>query len=134
DPSPWNPAFIAKRVYKQSGQDIVDLQLRRIGRYDNAGKNAEGTGYGQNYRPHTEQWTDAIEQNMNIAQFAQAPRYSAAARAIATDNLLVRDLPTMDPSFYSHKLAGEGYPFDNLQVSAIRPGTPLYVLGRTLDG
>ncbi len=34
----------------------------------------------------------------------------------------------MDPSFFSPKLAGEGYPFDNLQVSAIRPGTPLYVL------
>lgn len=134
DPSPWNPAFVAKRIYKQSGQDIVDLQLRRIGRYDNAGKNAAGTGYGQNYRPHTELWIDAIEQNMNAGQFAQAPRYTAAARAIATGNLFVRELPTMDPSFFSHKLAGEGYPFDNLQVSAIRPGTPLYVLGRTVDG
>jgi hypothetical protein len=134
DPSPWNPAFVANRVYKQSGQDIVDLQLRRIGRYDKAGKNAETIGYGQNYRPHTEQWIDAIKHNMNVEQFAQAPRYTNAARAIATDNLFVRELPTMDPSFFSYKLAGEGYPFDNLQVSAIRPGTPLYVLGRTVDG
>jgi cell wall-associated NlpC family hydrolase len=134
DASPWNSAFIRERVYRQDGQDIVDLQHRRIGHYDNVGKRANGIGFGQNLRPHTQQWIDAIEQNMNVGQFTQAPRYVPAARAIATDNLLVRELPTMDPSFYSRHLAGEGYPFDNLQVSAIRPGTPLYVLGRTLDG
>ena len=134
DPSPWNPAFIGTRLYGQNGQDIVDLQLRRIGRYGNAGKSANAIGYGQGLRPHTEQWINAIEQNMNVAQFTQAPHYVPTARAIATGNLFVRELPTMDPSFYSRKLAGEGYPFDNLQVSAIRPGTPLYVLGRTVDG
>ncbi|HEY4298039.1 MAG TPA: SH3 domain-containing protein, partial [Paraburkholderia sp.] len=49
-------------------------------------------------------------------------------------NLMVRELPTTDPSFYDHRLAGEGYPFDNLQISAARPGTPLYVLGSSVDG
>lgn len=132
-PSPWNPAFITARLDGQGGQDIVDLQLRRIGRYDNMGKSTRQIGYGQNYRPHTAAWIDAIEVNMDIAQFAQAPRYRAAARAIATDNLLVRELPTTDPSYYSHRLAGEGYPFDNLQVSAVRPGTPLYVVGHSVD-
>nr|WP_245983092.1 SH3 domain-containing C40 family peptidase [Trinickia fusca] len=134
DPSPWNPAFVRERVYHQGGQDIVDLQLRRIAHYDNAGKDEKRLGYGQNDRPHTTQWIDAIEKNMNVQQFAQAPRYMPAARAIATGNLLVRELPTMDPSFYSRRLAGEGYPFDNLQISAIRPGTPLYVLGHSADG
>lgn len=133
NPSPWNPAFIGERVYGQGGSDIVDLQLRRIAGYDNAGKAPNAIGYAQNYRPHTAQWIDAIEHNMNVQQFAQAPRYAPSARAIATGNLLVRELPTMDPSFYSPRLAGEGYPFDNLQVSAIRPGTPLYVLGRSGD-
>jgi cell wall-associated NlpC family hydrolase len=46
----------------------------------------------------------------------------------------VRELPTTDPSFYDRHLAGEGYPFDNLQISAVRPGTPLYVLGSSVDG
>ncbi len=95
DPSPWNPTFVANNIYQQGGRDIVDLQFRRIGRYDNTGKNAEGTSYGQNYRPQTKQWIDAIEQNMNVGQFAQAPRYAAAAprncnrqsiRARATDD------------------------------------------------
>jgi cell wall-associated NlpC family hydrolase len=134
DPSPWNPAFIATRLYGQNGQDIADLQRRRIDFYDNGGKSANKIGYGQAFRPHTKQWIDAIEHNMNVAQFTQATQYVATARAIATGNLLVRELPTMDPSFYSYELAGEGYPFDNLQVSAIRPGTPLYVLGHTMDG
>ena len=134
DPSPWNPGFITNRLYGSGGADIVDLQLRRIGSYDNAGKSRRTIGYGQNYRPHTARWLDDIERNMNLQQFGQAPRYTPNARAIATDALLVRELPTMDPSFYSHRLAGQGYPFDNLQISSVRPGTPLYVLGRSVDG
>jgi cell wall-associated NlpC family hydrolase len=134
DPSPWNAAFITHRLYGNGGSDIVDLQLRRIASYDNAGKSQRAIGYGQNYRPHTARWLDEIERNMNLQQFAQAPYYVPNARAIATDALLVRELPTMDPSFYSHRLAGQGYPFDNLQISSVRPGTPLYVLGRSVDG
>ncbi len=134
DASPWNPAFIANQLYGQGGADIVDLQLRRIGNYDNEGKPARAIGYGQNFRPHTGRWIDDIERNMNLQQFGQAPHYAPNARAIATDALLVRELPTMDPSFYSHRLAGQGYPFDNLQISSVRPGTPLYVLGHSVDG
>ena len=133
DPSPWNSAFITARLYSQGGTDIAELQLRRATLYDNAGKSARHIGYGQNYRPHTSAWIDSIETNMDIAQFTRAPSYNAEARAIATDNLLVRELPTTDPSFYSHRLAGEGYPFDNLQITAVRPGTPLYVIGRSAD-
>ncbi|RDU99046.1 hydrolase [Trinickia dinghuensis] len=134
DASPWNPAFIANRLYSHGGSDVVDLQLQRIGNYDNAGKAARQIGYGQNYRPHTARWIEDIERNMNVQQFVQAPHYAPNLRAIATDALLVRELPTMDPSFYSHKLAGEGYPFDNLQISSVWPGTPLYVIGRSVDG
>jgi cell wall-associated NlpC family hydrolase len=134
DASPWNPAYIATRLYRQGGADIVDLQLRRIGVYDNEGKSPQTIGYGQNYLPHPARWIDDIERNMNLQQFGQAPSYRPSARAIATDALLVRELPTMDPSFYSHALAGQGYPFDNLQISSVRPGTPLYVLGHSVDG
>lgn len=133
DPSPWNAAFIGARLYAKGGEDIVDLQSRRIRRYDNEGKPEGRIGYGQNYRPHTTPWIETIERNMDLAQFPRTARYVPASRAIATDNLLVRELPTMDPSFFSHRLAGEGYPFDNLQVSAVRPGTPLYIVGRSAD-
>ncbi|APR95652.1 hydrolase [Pandoraea thiooxydans] len=134
DPSPWNSAYVDARVYRQLGSDIVALQQRRIERFDNTRQTGRRIGYGQNFRPHTKAWIDAIAQNMNVGQFENAPSFQPGRRAIATGNLMVRELPTMDPSFYSRHLAGEGYPFDNLQISAIRPGTPLYVLGTSVDG
>jgi NLPC_P60 stabilising domain, N term/SH3 domain (SH3b1 type) len=132
--SPWNSAYVAMRVYRQQGADIVALQQRRIGKFDNTGKSGAALGYGENFRPHDKAWIDAIAQNMAVDQFTQQAAYTPERRAIATGNLLVRELPTMDPSFYDRHLAGEGYPFDNLQISAVRPGTPLYVLGTSADG
>ncbi|WP_176060438.1 SH3 domain-containing C40 family peptidase [Paraburkholderia sp. BCC1876] len=133
-PSPWNSAFVAMRVYRQQGADIAALQQRRLDKFDNTGKSGAALGYGENFRPHDKAWIDAIAQNENVAQFTQNAAYRPEQRAIATTNLMVRELPSIDPSFYDHRLAGEGYPFDNLQISAARPGTPLYVLGSTVDG
>jgi cell wall-associated NlpC family hydrolase len=134
DPSPWNRAFIEQRVYRDGGSDIAALQTRRLAQFDNTGQAERRIGYGMNFRPHTKAWIDAIERNANVNQFGQTSGFDATRRAIATTALLVRELPTLDPSFYSHRIAGEGYPFDNLQVSAVRPGTPLYVLGASADG
>ncbi|MFM0155769.1 NlpC/P60 family N-terminal domain-containing protein [Paraburkholderia sediminicola] len=133
-PSPWNSTYVTMRVYRQQGADIVALQQRRIGKFDNTGKSGSAVGYGENFRPHDKAWIDAIAQNMDVGQFTQEAVYQPERRAIATSNLMVRELPTTDPSFYDHHLAGEGYPFDNLQISAVRPGTPLYVLGSSVDG
>jgi hypothetical protein len=133
-PSPWNSAYVTMRVYRQQGADIVALQQRRIDKFDNTGKSGAALGYGENFRPHDKAWIDAIAQNMAVDQFTQEAVYKPERRAIATGNLMVRELPTIDPSFYDHRLAGEGYPFDNLQISAVRPGTPLYVLGSSVDG
>jgi cell wall-associated NlpC family hydrolase len=134
DPSPWNRAYVTQRVYRDGGSDIAALQTRRLAQFDNTDKEPRRVGYGMNFRPHTKAWIDAIERNANVNQFDQAAAYDATHRAIATTGLYVRELPTIDPSFYSHRIAGEGYPFDNLQVSAVRPGTPLYVLGTSADG
>lgn len=134
DPSPWNPAFVATRVYRYRGHDIAALQQRRLERYDNTAQSPRHLGYGQNLRPHTAAWLAAIARNIDNAQFERPTGFDASRRAIATANLLVRGLPTMDPSFYSDRIAGQGYPFDNLQISAIKPGTPLYILGTSLDG
>jgi hypothetical protein len=133
-PSPWNSAYVTQRVYREQGANIAALQQRRTDKFDNTGKQGAALGYGENFRPHDKAWIDAIARNMNVEQFTQTPVYRPERRAIATGNLMVRELPTTDPSFYDHHLAGEGYPFDNLQISAARPGTPLYVLGSSVDG
>jgi NLPC_P60 stabilising domain, N term/SH3 domain (SH3b1 type)/SH3 domain of SH3b2 type/NlpC/P60 family len=133
-PSPWNAAYITMRVYRQQGADIAALQQRRVERFDNTGKSGAALGYGENFRAHDKAWIETIARNMNLAQFTQNALYQPERRAIAAGNLMVRELPTTDPSFYDHRLAGEGYPFDNLQISAVRPGTPLYLLGGSVDG
>jgi hypothetical protein len=132
--SPWNSVYVTTRVYRQQGADIAALQQRRIAKFDNTGRSGAALGYGENFRPHDKAWIDAIARNMDVGQFTHAPVYQPGRRAIAATNLMVRELPTTDPSFYDHRLAGEGYPFDNLQISAARPGTPLYVLGSSADG
>jgi cell wall-associated NlpC family hydrolase len=134
DPSPWNPAFVGAAVYREGGADIAALQRRRLSRYDNRLQSARHTGYGQNLRPHSAEWLDAIASNLDLAQFERTAGYAARHRAIAVDNALVRGLPTADPAFYDSRIAGEGYPFDNLQISAIRPGTPVYIIGTSVDG
>lgn len=134
DPSPWNPAYVQNRVYSEGGSDIAALQTRRLDEFDNTDKAPRRIGYGMNFRPHTKAWIDAIAQQVDVPQFDREGTYDPSKRAVATSPLLLRELPTLDPSFYSRHLAGEGYPFDNLQVSAVRPGTPLYVLGTSADG
>lgn len=135
DPSPWNRAYIDRRVYRDGGNGIAVLLKSRLERFDNSNRSSRRRiGYGMNFRPHTKAWIDAIARNVDVAQFARAAGYDASRRAIAATTLMVRGLPTFDPSFYDHRIAGEGYPFDNLQVSAARPGTPLYVLGTSADG
>jgi len=134
DPSPWNPPYINGVVYGDGGRDIAALQARQLQQFDNSAKPPQRIGYGMNFRPHTNAWITALARNVNSAQFENGASYDPSRRAIATTALLVRALPTLDPSFYDHRIAGEGYPFDNLQVSAVRPGTPLYVLGTSADG
>jgi hypothetical protein len=134
DPSPWNPQFVTAAIYRHGGDDIAALQRRRIAHFDNRMQDARHRGYGQNLREHDVTWIDAISSNIDVGQFSRNAGYAAVRRAIATDNALVRSLPTADPFFYDSKIAGEGYPFDNLQISSIRPGTPLYVLGASVDG
>lgn len=59
--------------------------------------------------------------------------YLPKNRAIAVHNTSARTLPDLAPDFFSLTLAGEGFPFDNLQESSIWAGTPLYVLNLSTD-
>ncbi|WP_049753050.1 SH3 domain-containing protein [Rickettsia bellii] len=131
--SPWDQNFVNIVLHKTSPEDIVSIQEEIISKYSNRGKKAENDiGYAENYRPYSPAWADQITYNMNIAQFANLD-YNPNNRGIAIDNLHARALPTNDVHFYSNKIAGQGYPFDNLQETAIWAGTPLYVVGTTMD-
>ncbi|VVD83471.1 hydrolase [Pandoraea aquatica] len=137
DPSPWNGTWLATSLLNAGGAaQLADSQARRVSRFDNSRSGIRKT-YGENFQPHTQAWIRAIESNMALAQLdadhASWP-YDPRRRGITVDNALVRLLPTNDPAFYDFREAGEGYPFDALQDSALRPGTPVYTLARSQDG
>lgn len=130
--SPWNADYINLLFSQPAPQDLQSLEAKKINSFTNQNQPADKIGYGANFRPYTEQWLTKIKNNVGLKQFS-AQQYKPARRAIAITNIQARLLPTDEPYFYSYKIAGEGYPFDNIQAAVIWAGTPLYVLGETVD-
>ncbi len=59
---------------------------------------------------------------------------SRSQRAVAVANTSMRLLPSLEPLFVNPDRAGEGWPFDYAQNSAVWHGTPLRVLHESRDG
>ncbi len=129
--SPWDEQYIAQ-LLQEDGDSIQSIEQSLTVDYSNVDKQPNEIGYAENFRPYQAAWIKQILNNIDTAQFKHQT-YHPENRAIAVDNLAVRVLPTTDVHFFSHNLAGQGYPFDNLQISALWAGTPVYVLGRTRD-
>lgn len=128
--SPWNANHITKLLKQVPPNDLKTIEKELISNFDNEGKAENEIGYAENFRPYPKTWIEKIIQNINLSQFGQLT-YQKENRGIAINNLAVRALPTDNVFFYSYKLAGQGYPFDNLQISALWVGTPVYILGET---
>lgn len=130
--SPWNAEYVNQLLHQSSPYDIKSLELKLLSDFSNVNKSTNKIGYGENFRPYGIQWSHQLNQVMNLEQFANV-NYQEQNRGITVNNVNARVLPTDDVYFYDAKLAGEGYPFDNLQVSAIWAGTPVYIIGQTTD-
>jgi cell wall-associated NlpC family hydrolase len=127
--SPWSASYVATQI-----KDIYQKQKAIIDDYDNSlHSEPKQIVYGVNYQPYDHKWIDSIRANINLNQFQIEISFESSNCAITVKNLSARELPTLDPGFYNHAFAGEGYPFDNLQSSAIWVGTPIYIIGTTLD-
>lgn len=122
DKSPWNAGYITA-VLNKNPQSTLNANTNQY-----LGKNS--LSWGANFRIHTTQWKTQIKNNIP-AQINT--NYYPANRGIATKETLVRVLPSDDPAYGNPSQAGQGYPFDNLQMSAIRPGTPLYQIAESRD-
>lgn len=130
--SPWNAEYVGRLLQQSAPNDLNTVEQSLIDGFSNEGKPDNQIGYGENFQAYTPDWIKGIANNINIAQFDHLT-YQANRRGIAVDNLNARALPTDDVHFYHYKLAGQGYPFDNLQMSALWAGTPVYILGETRD-
>ncbi|HLX54475.1 MAG TPA: SH3 domain-containing protein [Aquella sp.] len=132
DPSPWSARHITSLIHELNS--ILKAETKFLTDFDNSKTgNQNKLGYALNKRPYAASWISGISKNVNLSQFARLD-YNKNNRAIAVNNVLVRILPTDDPFYNSDKIPGEGYPFDNLQDSAIYTGTPLYITGQSVDG
>ncbi len=105
--APWHP---------EGDRPEKEEALARVKRY------SENLGYGENRKKHTKEWIEILARNANLETY---PNAGFAAITIANTDL--RELPTHKPHFSSFSRAGEGYPFDNLQYSAIAANTPIFV-------
>jgi len=130
--SPWNAEYVTQILQQLPPNDLKTIEQNIIDHYNNEGKPESQMGYGENFRPYGKNWIKEIATNINLSQFGGLV-YQANNRGIVIDNLHARVLPTDDVHFYSYKLAGQGYPFDNLQMSALWAGTPVYIVGETSD-
>lgn len=131
--SPWGSNYVNAALVQSESTNIILQESQVIASFiKNHQTNPKKIAYGENYRPYDLKWFTKIAANMSLNDRVNL-NYSLIQRAIAVDNLLMRTLPTMDPLFYNSKIAGEGYPFDNLQETAVFIGMPLYVIKQSAD-
>jgi len=125
--SPWGEQLITAML-----PIVKHAQPYLIEEFNNENKPAAKKHYGENFKEHDQRWGLKIKQNMDLPAI-EAAAYDIHHRAIAVANTAARVLPTSAPDFYHASIPGEGFPFDNLQESAIWVGTPLYVVSTSTD-
>jgi hypothetical protein len=84
--------------------------------------------YGQNYQKLDKKWYKKVKQNANFKKYN-----TLLKKAITIKNTNMRVLPTDLPIFLDPEQAGEGFPFDYNQNSAVYINTPLFISHLSLD-
>ncbi|MGQ3888219.1 SH3 domain-containing protein [Legionella sp. CNM-1927-20] len=130
--SPWSADFVNYLLQQSAPYNLKAFEKSVLDEFNNEGKESNSIGYGENFRPYTSNWINKIAQNIDLEQL-DTLTYQSNNRGIAINNLDARALPTHDVDFYHYKIPGQGYPFDNLQQSALWAGTPVYILAQSKD-
>ena len=84
--------------------------------------------YGENKKPHKKWQREAIVNNAAAKDF---PNFLKKGIVVAHTDL--RRIPTHKPGFDVYSKAGEGYPFDYFQETALWANTPLLIAHTTKD-
>lgn len=85
--------------------------------------------FGENKLPLGPEWLSEMRRLSDPDSFP-----STGLTAVAVVNTSMRVLPTGKPAFYDFAEAGEGFPFDMMQNTAVWAGTPLYISHVSADG
>jgi hypothetical protein len=125
--SPWSQAMVEAILPL-----VKKIELDMVADFNNQNKPFSQQHFGENFKEHDELWLNKIKQRMNLSQF-DVLSFTSKNRAIVTANTFARALPEAAPDFFHASLPGQGFPFDNLQESALWVGTPLYILMTSTD-
>lgn len=125
--SPWSAALVnaVLPAVKNSEQEILAY-------FNNHKRQGLDKHYGENFKLHNRSWWLKLQKKANLNALQQVA-FQAKNRAIVTRNTLSRALPDDAPTFFDERIPGEGFPFDNLQISSIWAGTPVYVIHTSDD-
>ncbi len=82
----------------------------------------KGCAYGENLQLLEQSWFDEMLEQANFDHFGTVSRYGITLHFSA-----LRNFPTQKPLFRDPSLAGEGFPFDYLQNSAIHANEPVFI-------
>lgn len=132
---PWDDDYITeflKLPFKQDQIDSLDVfDKTKIDDQDHVGRMSCDPSNSNFNKPYPDNWIQDLKTQINLAQFDN--KNPTQAKGIALDNLHVRALPTEDRFFYNCNLPGEGDSFDYLQMSVLWAGTPVYIIGESVD-
>ncbi len=78
--------------------------------------------YGENKKPHKRVHRQKIVENADVQTF---PNFQKTGITISHTDL--RRIPTNRPGFDTYSKAGEGYPFDYFQETALWANTPVFI-------
>lgn len=92
-------------------------------------RNASSRGYNENMRP----WDDASWRDMQVNAAREAfPSMRQEAITVRPTN--VRVVPTARPRYIDPDKPGQGFPFDEFQLSSLPIGFPLMAFHKSRDG
>lgn len=85
-------------------------------------KPADPSLVGVNMRPPEKAWFAAMREQARMDAYG-----TLNERAITVREADLRNFPTTEPLFRDPSIPGEGFPFDYLQQTALKPGEPIFV-------
>lgn len=125
--SPWSGQMVTSALPL-----MKKVESKILEDFNNQNKPNEDKHYAENFKEHDQTWLSKIRDNMDLYAIASS-EFKEENRAISVTNTYARALPDSAPDFFHASLPGQGFPFDNLQESAIWAGTPLYVFSVSKD-
>ena len=89
---------------------------------------SQGYSYGENLQLLEPAWFDEMLEKANFRSFGKVSGYGLTLHFSS-----LRNFPTQKPLFRDPNRAGEGFPFDYLQNSAIHANEPIYISHYSTD-